>query len=40
MINELIKGGYHKLQFVTDFDYTLTKQRMADNERVLTSFGM
>jgi cytosolic 5'-nucleotidase 3 len=40
MINEMQRGGPQRLQFVTDFDYTLTKQKMDNNEKVLTSFGM
>uniref|UniRef100_A0A336LZD2 5'-nucleotidase n=2 Tax=Culicoides sonorensis TaxID=179676 RepID=A0A336LZD2_CULSO len=40
MLNDLINGGIDKLQVVTDFDYTLTKQRMDNGELVLTSFGM
>lgn len=40
MLNDLVNGGIRKLQVVTDFDYTLTKQRMENGELVLTSFGM
>lgn len=40
MLNDLVNGGIKKLQVVTDFDYTLTKQRMDNGELVLTSFGM
>uniref|UniRef100_A0A2M4BW44 5'-nucleotidase n=2 Tax=albitarsis series TaxID=58233 RepID=A0A2M4BW44_9DIPT len=40
MLNELVAGGTDKLQVVTDFDYTITKQRLSNGEKVLTSFGM
>lgn len=39
-LQDLIDGGVNKLQVVTDFDYTLTKQKMINGEKVLTSFGM
>ncbi|XP_053685561.1 7-methylguanosine phosphate-specific 5'-nucleotidase [Sabethes cyaneus] len=40
MLNELVAGGIEKLQVVTDFDYTITKQRLTNGEKILTSFGM
>uniref|UniRef100_U5EYF0 5'-nucleotidase n=1 Tax=Corethrella appendiculata TaxID=1370023 RepID=U5EYF0_9DIPT len=40
MINEMIYGGRNKLQVVSDFDYTITKQRLNNGEKVLSSFGM
>jgi len=40
MLNDLVNGGLEKLQIVTDFDYTITKQKMENGESVLTSFGM
>lgn len=40
MLNELVAGGIGKLQVVTDFDYTITKQRLENGEKILTSFGM
>ncbi|XP_055530429.1 7-methylguanosine phosphate-specific 5'-nucleotidase [Wyeomyia smithii] len=40
MLNELVAGGIEKLQVVTDFDYTITKQRLSNGEKILTSFGM
>lgn len=40
MLNELVLGGIDKLQVVTDFDYTITKQRLSNGEKILTSFGM
>lgn len=39
-INELILGGVEKLQVITDFDFTLTKQHLTNGEKVLTSFGI
>jgi 5'-nucleotidase len=39
-INELIHGGIDKLQVITDFDFTLTKQHLPNGEKVLTSFGI
>lgn len=40
-INELISGGVKKLQIVSDFDFTITKQRHhEDGAKVLTSFGI
>lgn len=40
IINELIKGGTNRLQVVSDFDFTITKQRKIDGSPVLSSFGM
>ncbi|XP_055625847.1 7-methylguanosine phosphate-specific 5'-nucleotidase [Toxorhynchites rutilus septentrionalis] len=40
MLNELVAGGIEKLQMVTDFDYTITKQKLDNGEKILTSFGM
>ncbi|XP_058838785.1 7-methylguanosine phosphate-specific 5'-nucleotidase [Topomyia yanbarensis] len=40
MLNELVAGGIDKLQLVTDFDYTITKQKLSSGEKILTSFGM
>lgn len=37
-INKLIGDGSNKLQLVTDFDYTLTKQRLANGKKMLSSF--
>lgn len=39
-INDLIDGGPKQLQVVSDFDFTITKQHLETNEKVLTSFGM
>lgn len=40
MINCIINGGPKELQIVTDFDFTLTKQKTDDGKSVLSSFGM
>lgn len=40
ILNEIIKGGSNELQVVTDFDFTLTKQKTTDGKPVLSSFGM
>lgn len=40
IINEFINGGSERMQFVSDFDYTITKQRTDDNIPVLSSFGI
>ncbi|KAM8713191.1 hypothetical protein ACLKA7_013493 [Drosophila subpalustris] len=40
IINEFVCGGPERMQFVSDFDYTITKQRTEDNEAVLSSFGI
>lgn len=39
-LNDLINGGPKQLQVVSDFDFTITKQHLPSNEKVLTSFGM
>ncbi|XP_062135582.1 7-methylguanosine phosphate-specific 5'-nucleotidase [Drosophila sulfurigaster albostrigata] len=40
IINEFVSGGPERMQFVSDFDYTITKQRTEDNLPVLSSFGI
>lgn len=40
IINELIDGGARKLQVVSDFDFTITKQKLENGDPVLTSFGI
>ncbi|XP_055838229.1 7-methylguanosine phosphate-specific 5'-nucleotidase [Episyrphus balteatus] len=40
IINEFIVGGVNRLQVVSDFDYTITKQRTEDGSQVLSSFGI
>lgn len=40
IINDIVSGGYSELQVVTDFDFTLTKQKTDDGKPVLSSFGM
>lgn len=39
LINDLVDGGKEKLQVISDFDQTLTKQQV-DGQRCLTSFGI
>ncbi|EDV56970.1 7-methylguanosine phosphate-specific 5'-nucleotidase [Drosophila erecta] len=38
IINELVFGGPERMQIVSDFDYTITKQRMEDGGAVPSSF--
>uniref|UniRef100_A0A1L8DXY4 5'-nucleotidase n=1 Tax=Nyssomyia neivai TaxID=330878 RepID=A0A1L8DXY4_9DIPT len=40
ILRELVAGGTGRLQIVTDFDYTITKQRMDNGQKVLSSFGI
>lgn len=40
IINEFVRGGPKRLQLVSDFDYTITKQRTTDGTPVLSSFGI
>lgn len=40
IINDIISGGNSELQVVTDFDFTLTKQKTDEGKPVLSSFGM
>lgn len=40
IINDIVNGGNTELQVVTDFDFTLTKQKTDDGKPVLSSFGM
>lgn len=40
IINEIIKGGSAELQVVTDFDFTLTKQKTDNGKPILSSFGL
>lgn len=40
IINDIVSGGHQELQVVTDFDFTLTKQKTDDGKPVLSSFGM
>lgn len=39
-INKVVEDGHNKLQIVTDFDHTLTRNSMENGKSVLTSFGM
>lgn len=40
IINEFSLGGVDRLQVVSDFDYTITRQRTEDGSQVLSSFGI
>ncbi|XP_059608686.1 7-methylguanosine phosphate-specific 5'-nucleotidase isoform X2 [Phlebotomus argentipes] len=40
ILRELVSGGTERLQVVTDFDHTITKQRLDNGQKVLTSFGI
>lgn len=40
IFNEFVVGGPDRLQVVSDFDYTITKQRKSDGSPVLSSFGI
>lgn len=40
VVNELICGGLKKLQVLSDFDFTITKQHMPDERIPPTSFGL
>ena len=40
ILNEFIRGGAERMQLVSDFDFTITKQRTADGKPVLSSFGI
>lgn len=40
IIISIINGGPRQLQIVTDFDFTMTKQKTEEGKPVLSSFGM
>uniref|UniRef100_A0A6B2EE76 5'-nucleotidase n=1 Tax=Phlebotomus kandelakii TaxID=1109342 RepID=A0A6B2EE76_9DIPT len=40
ILRELVAGGTGRLQVVTDFDHTITKQKLDNGQKVLTSFGI
>lgn len=40
ILNEFVIGGSEKLQVVTDFDFTITKQRTDNGKIVQSSFNM
>lgn len=40
LLNNIVTGGTNQLQIVTDFDFTLTKQKRNDGVPVISSFGM
>lgn len=39
-LNQLVGGGVNQLQIVADFDFTITKRKLENGERVLSSFGL
>ncbi|XP_036334182.1 7-methylguanosine phosphate-specific 5'-nucleotidase [Rhagoletis pomonella] len=39
-LNEFVAGGHERLQVVSDFDYTITKQRTANGTSVPSSFNI
>lgn len=40
VINELVSGGTKKLQVISDFDHTITKQGKVNGRNVESSFGI
>ncbi|GAB0095602.1 5'-nucleotidase [Sergentomyia squamirostris] len=40
ILSDLVAGGIERLQVVTDFDHTITKQKLDDGQKVLSSFGV
>lgn len=40
ILNVIVNGGTEDLQIVTDFDFTLTKQKTDTGKPTLSSFGM
>ncbi|KAH8401919.1 hypothetical protein KR009_008694 [Drosophila setifemur] len=40
IINQFIQGGAERLQIVSDFDFTITKQRTEEGDPVPTTFAM
>ncbi|KAG4075017.1 hypothetical protein HA402_004563 [Bradysia odoriphaga] len=39
-LSQLAGGGVDRLQIVADFDFTITKRKLENGERVLSSFGL
>lgn len=39
-LTQLVGGGVNRLQIVADFDFTITKRKLENGERVLSSFGL
>lgn len=40
ILNELVRGGTKKLQVISDFDHTITKQGQVNGRNVESSFGI
>ncbi|XP_054740033.1 7-methylguanosine phosphate-specific 5'-nucleotidase [Anastrepha obliqua] len=40
ILNEFVEGGHERLQIVSDFDFTITKQRTTNGAPVPSSFGI
>ncbi|XP_018788098.1 PREDICTED: 7-methylguanosine phosphate-specific 5'-nucleotidase [Bactrocera latifrons] len=40
ILNEFMSGGHERLQIVSDFDFTITKQRTSNGATVPSSFGI
>lgn len=40
ILNEFIDGGHERLQIVSDFDFTITKQRTSNGAPIPSSFGI
>ncbi|XP_011189071.1 7-methylguanosine phosphate-specific 5'-nucleotidase [Zeugodacus cucurbitae] len=40
ILNEFIEGGHERLQIVSDFDFTITKQRTSNGAPIPSSFGL
>lgn len=38
LLSEIIAAGHEKLQIVSDFDFTITKQHFADGTHMVSSF--
>lgn len=38
LLSEMIAGGHEKLQIVSDFDFTITKQHFSDGTHMVSSF--
>lgn len=38
LLNELVDAGHEKLQIVSDFDFTITKQHLNNGQRMVSSF--
>lgn len=38
LLSEMVAGGHEKLQLVSDFDFTITKQHFSDGTKMVSSF--